>query len=163
VTDGIDAVDTPHARTSRVFMIDGSDATVVVDAGRGLGDLRGYLGLDTATRLVLTRSHWDHVGNAHQFDDVSTDERERNPDGSLTLDVVSEVFLKRPGQFVANHLEQGRPLPESVDPDTFDVPPVPAADTHADGDREAVRIETNWRPADEYEIGESTVLVSPAE
>ncbi len=134
LTDGIDAVDTPHARTSRVFVVHGSEATVVVDAGRGIGDLRGYLGLDASTRLVLTHSHWDHVGNAHQFANVSIDRRERNSDGSVTLDVVSEVFLKRPGQFMDNHLDQGRPLPEGVDPETFDIPPVPAADTHADGD-----------------------------
>ncbi|MFB6309983.1 MAG: MBL fold metallo-hydrolase [Salinirussus sp.] len=137
LTDAIDVVSTTVARAeSRVFVIVGSEQTVLVDTGRGLGDLRAYLaehGIHP-DRVVLTHAHWDHIGNTHQFETASIHPNERNADGSLTLDVVSDVFLTRPQEFVENHLAAGRELPESVDADTFDIPPVEHVDTHAPGD-----------------------------
>lgn len=146
VAGNIDAVSQTIARAeSRAFVVSGSERTVLVDTCRGLGDLEGYLAADGVRpdRVVLTHSHWDHVGNAHQFDGLSIHAAERNPDGSLTLDVVSEVFLKRPREFVENHLAAGRELPASMDPETFDIPPVDHVDTHT--------------PGDELELGDRTL------
>jgi glyoxylase-like metal-dependent hydrolase (beta-lactamase superfamily II) len=137
VSGAIDAVSQTVARAeSRAFVVEGTDETVLVDTGRGIGDLEASLAEHGADpdRVVLTHSHWDHVGNAHQFDDVAINDAERNPDGSLTLDVVSAVFLERPGQFIETHLEAGRALPDSVDPDAFDIPSIDHVDTHQPGD-----------------------------
>jgi glyoxylase-like metal-dependent hydrolase (beta-lactamase superfamily II) len=137
VSGAIDAVSQAIARAeSRAFVVEGTEDTVLVDTGRGIGDLRAYLGESGVNpdRVVLTHSHWDHVGNAHQFDDVAINDAERNTDGSLTLDVVSEVFLQRPRQFIDNHLAAGRELPDSVDPETFDIPAVDHVDAHTPGD-----------------------------
>lgn len=118
------------------FLILGSDDALLIDAGIGVGDLAGFLAEITETEplLGLTHSHWDHIGNAHQFDRVVVHPAERPADGRITTDSLSDIFARRPQQFVADQRTEGLPFPEGFDPDGFDIPPADGVGTIEPGD-----------------------------
>jgi len=108
------------------FVVTDGGEAVLIDTGLGVGDLRETV-VDLAgvvPRVVLTHSHWDHIGAAHQFDDVVIDERERGADGRVAIDSLTDEFNMRPGQFVAGWLEQGKEFPDGFDPDSYAIEPV---------------------------------------
>ena len=104
---------------------DGDDA-VVVDTGLGIGDLPGMVEELTGSAdvpVLLTHSHWDHIGAAHEFEDVAIHERERGADGRVAVDTLSDEFGHRPGQFVANCVDAGMAFPDGFDPDSYRIEP----------------------------------------
>lgn len=107
---------------------DGGDA-VLVDTGLGIADLPTVVRdvAETDVRVLLTHSHWDHIGAAHQFDDVAIHDRERGPNGRVAIDVLSDEFNQRPRQFIRDFVEQGGEFPEGFDPDSYDVVPFEGA------------------------------------
>jgi glyoxylase-like metal-dependent hydrolase (beta-lactamase superfamily II) len=77
IADGLTCLWEPHVHSlmrANVWHVRGSSRDLVVDAGLGVGDLKralaglGLLG-ERPTLLVLTHTHVDHVGGAHQFAD----------------------------------------------------------------------------------------------
>jgi glyoxylase-like metal-dependent hydrolase (beta-lactamase superfamily II) len=112
----------------QVFVVEGDDRAVVVDAGRGIGDLRGMVEelTDLSHDLVLTHWHWDHIGSASQFDRVRIHPTETTPDGRVTIDAVTDEFADSPGTFIEGWQDAEKALPGGFDPDTFDVEPVSA-------------------------------------
>ncbi|WP_411968908.1 MBL fold metallo-hydrolase [Haloferax sp. YSSS75] len=123
-----------------------TDEALVVDTALGIGDLRATVenvvgpGVDPA--VLLTHSHWDHIGAAHQFDDVVIDDQERGVDGTVAIDTLTDEFVERPEQFVANWRDLGKPFPEGFDPDQYTLPPatdvaaVSGGDVLSVGDRD---------------------------
>ncbi len=111
----------------QVFVVEGDERAVVIDAGRGIGDLRGMVGqiTDLPVELVLTHWHWDHIGSANQFDRVRIHPAEMTPDGRVTIDAVTDEFADSPRTFIEQWQADGKPLPGGFDPDTFDIDPVP--------------------------------------
>jgi glyoxylase-like metal-dependent hydrolase (beta-lactamase superfamily II) len=116
------------------------DEAVLVDTGLGIGDLRAVAEdlAGTEVPVLLTHAHWDHLGAAHQFDDVSIDDRERGPGGRVAIDVLSDEFTERPGQFVRSYLDQGREFPDGFDPDSYAIEPIEGAAALAPWDEVAV-------------------------
>lgn len=112
----------------QLFLVEGQDRAVLVDAGRGIGDLRGLVdGLtDLPVDLVVTHWHWDHIGAASQFDRVRIHPAEATPDGRVTIDAVTDEFADSPAEFVAGWRAAETALPDGFDADEFDVEPVPA-------------------------------------
>lgn len=112
----------------RSFLIEGTDGAVLVDAGRGIGDLRSLIESITSSpiELFITHWHWDHIGNAASFDSVYISEREQAADGRVTIDAVTDEFVDSPQAFVDDWLADGNAFPESFDPESFTVDPVPA-------------------------------------
>lgn len=127
---------------------DGGDA-VLVDTGLGIADLpavvRDLAGREP--RVLLTHSHWDHIGAAHRFDDVAIHDRERGPNGRVAIDVLSDEFGDRPGQFVRNYREGGHEFPSGFDPDAYAIEPV-----------EGVGALSAW---DEVAVGDRTLELVP--
>jgi len=123
--DSIQITEGRGALPSNSFVIDSGDEPLLIDAGLGIGDLRRQVAalVDGDVRLVLTHSHWDHIGAAHQFDDVVIDDRERTADGWVTIDTLSDEFLQRPGQFVDEWRDLGKEFPDEFDPDSYTIPP----------------------------------------
>lgn len=119
-----------------MFLVDGGDEALLIDTGLGIGDLGALVEELTGedVRVLLTHSHWDHIGAARQFDDVVINDRERAPDGTVSLDVLEDDYDQRPREFMANWLEAGNPLPDGVDPDAYDVRPVDDVGAVAPGD-----------------------------
>ena len=75
VAEGLTCLWEPHVHSlmrANVWHVRGKYTDLVVDAGLGVGDLRralaglGLLG-ERPTLLVLTHTHVDHMGGAHQF------------------------------------------------------------------------------------------------
>jgi len=128
-TDDWYAVSELGAKTRRItelevygtFLIEGRDAALLVDTGIGIGDLRGLVTdlVDTPVRVLLTHSHWDHLGNCHQFNDVSIHERECSESGTVSIDVLSDEFVHRPREKIEELQRDGVDLPTEFDPAEF--------------------------------------------
>lgn len=121
----------------QAYAVFGSDETVVIDTGIGVGDLRGLIESRTETpvRTLLTHWHWDHIGNAAQFERIAIHPRERTGDGRVAIDTLSKEFVDRPGAFISDWEEQGNELPEGVGPQTYAIEPAPEVDTIEPGNR----------------------------
>ncbi len=124
------------------YLIEGETRSVLVDAGVGVGDLHGLVTdlVETPVTLVLTHTHWDHIGAASQFDDVRVGPVELPSDGRVAIDSISEEFVDRPRQFTERWLDRGNAFPDGVDPDEYTIEPadataLPAEDSIDLGDR----------------------------
>jgi glyoxylase-like metal-dependent hydrolase (beta-lactamase superfamily II) len=111
------------------FLVEGTERSVLVDAGTGVGDLGSVVSdlVDTPVTLVLTHTHWDHIGAAAQFDDVLVSPIELPADGCVRIDSLSTEFVQRPTQFTNRHVADGGSLPDGLDPDDHAVEPVDAS------------------------------------
>jgi len=118
------------------YLIEGTDRALLVDAGGGVGDLRGMVNelVDVPVTLLLSHSHWDHIGAAHQFDDVCIHPLERTADGRVTTDVVTDDFGYGPGDWVSDWRAAGRAFPDGFDPDGFAIEPVTDVEAVEPGD-----------------------------
>lgn len=132
-----------------MLVFEGDDEAILVDTGLGITDLSAAVE-DVAggdVRVLLTHSHWDHIGGAHQFDDVAIHDRERGPDGRVAVDVLSDEFSQRPSQFVQNYREEGHEFPDGFDPETYDVRPIEGASA--------------LEPWEEVSVGDRTLELVP--
>ena len=61
-----------------VFLVEGTEAALLVDTGIGIGDLRSFVQsrTDKPLHVFLTHNHRDHVGNAPLFPSVMLSERD---------------------------------------------------------------------------------------
>ena len=118
------------------FLIDGGDEALLIDTGLGIGDLRSVVEelVDGPVRVLLSHSHWDHIGAAHQFQEAVVHERERADDERVTIDTLSDEFVERPIQFVRSWTDAGNGFPDGFDPESYDVPPVENVGTVSPGD-----------------------------
>lgn len=117
------------------FLIEGEDRSVLVDAGIGVGNLAGLVTdlVEPPVTLVLTHTHWDHIGAAAQFDDVRVSPTELPSDGRIAIDSLSDEFVERPTQFTDRWLDGGNGFPDGVDPDGYAIEPADATALPADG------------------------------
>jgi glyoxylase-like metal-dependent hydrolase (beta-lactamase superfamily II) len=118
------------------YLVVGDDRALVVDAGIGVGDLRSLVEnlVDVPVSLLLTHSHWDHIGAAAQFEDVFVHERERGPDGRVGIDTLTDEFVGRPAQYAAEWQAAGTELPERFDPEAYTITDATDVDAVTDGD-----------------------------
>ena len=67
-----------YARTS-MFLIEGRERALLVDTGMGRGNLKGFIRkiTDKPLDVVITHAHWDHIGQAGQFEKVYMSEKEK--------------------------------------------------------------------------------------
>lgn len=110
-----------------LLVVEDGDDAVLIDTGLGIANLPALIDELVGTAeipVILTHSHWDHIGAAGQFSDVRIHDRERTDDGRVTIDVLSDEFGHRPSQFIDNCIEEGLPFPDGFDPDTYAVDPV---------------------------------------
>ena len=61
-----------------IYLLIGTEKAMVIDAGMGLGDLRGAVEMITDKPIicVISHGHIDHTGNARQFDEVWINEKD---------------------------------------------------------------------------------------
>lgn len=133
LTERSDRID--EAGDYGMFLIEGEDRSVLVDAGAGVGDLRRLVeGLvDTPVTLVLTHTHWDHIGAAAGFDDVRVAPAELPADGRITIDSHSDEFVDRPAAFAKRWTDHGYEFPDGVDPGTYAIDPADATALSLEG------------------------------
>jgi len=108
------------------YLLEGDSEALLVDTGCGVGDLRGLVEelTDLPVRLFLTHSHWDHIGNAAQFDDVMAHPRECASDGSVAIDGVADDFVHRPEQALSTWREEEVTLPDRFEPAEYHIDPI---------------------------------------
>lgn len=117
------------------FLIEGEERSVLVDAGIGVGDLAGLVAdlVEPPITLVLTHTHWDHIGAAAQFDDVRVSPVELPPDGRIAIDSLSDEFVDRPDQFTERWRDRENDFPDGFDPDTYSIGSTEATPLSVDG------------------------------
>ncbi len=113
------------------YLLVGDERALLIDSGAGVGDLRGLIDglVDVPVTLLASHAHWDHVGNAAQFDDVVADERERDGDR-----LVPSGLAYGPADWVADWEAAGNSFPDGFDPRTFDVEPTTGVGTVSPGE-----------------------------
>ncbi len=126
-----------------MFLLEGEERSVLLDAGIGIGDLSGLVSelVETPITLVLTHTHWDHIGAAGQFEDVRVGSIELPPDGQIAIDSLTDEFSERPSQFTERWLDADNEFPDEFDPDEYAIEPADATALSPDesidmGDRE---------------------------
>jgi glyoxylase-like metal-dependent hydrolase (beta-lactamase superfamily II) len=104
----------------------GDERALLIDAGAGIGDLRGMVEqlVDVPVTLLLTHAHWDHVGNGHRFEDVIAHPLAH--DGGR---VVPEPLSLTPAEWAQNWQADGNALPDGFDPEGFELQPVTGIDS----------------------------------
>ena len=119
----------PVLPCNMLLVRDGGEG-VLVDTGLGIAGLEELVRelAGPTVRVLLTHSHWDHIGGANQFDDVAIHDRERGADGSVAIDTLSEEFLDRPGQFMQEFRASDGALPAGFDPEVYEIGPVEGVD-----------------------------------
>ncbi|MFP4625722.1 MAG: MBL fold metallo-hydrolase [Natronomonas sp.] len=104
-----------------MYLVRGDSRALLIDTGCGVGDLRRTVSdlVDVPVTVLLSHSHWDHLGGAHAFDDVLIHDLERTGDGRVPPDVVTDDFGYGPEDWIADWHGADRSFPDGFDPDRF--------------------------------------------
>lgn len=118
------------------YLLAGENRALLLDTSIGVGDLKTMVErlVDVPVTVVLTHSHWDHIGAANQFDDVRIHDAELPPDGTIRRDYVGDEFHIDLEGWIDSRLEQGRQFPDSFDPESYEIQPVPNVTDVADSE-----------------------------
>ncbi|GAA1788397.1 MBL fold metallo-hydrolase [Leucobacter iarius] len=136
--DGITRIEEPYADEflrGNIWHVAGDDRDLVVDSGLGIGSLRTEFPELFANNpvLVVTHAHLDHMGSAYEFADLRAHALE-------PLHAPHGTSIR--GDVLAAQLGLSETLPEllvtartrSCDPERYEVRPVVATVTVAEGD-----------------------------
>ena len=112
------------------YLVEGSEHAVLIDAGTGIGDLKAVVEdlTDLPVTLLLTHEHYDHVGSAHQFDEIIHFD---NADALAVL-AAGRDNASLQGYLTPEYL--WKPLPEGWDADAWSIPPITPDQLLEDGD-----------------------------
>ncbi|MEV0720118.1 MBL fold metallo-hydrolase, partial [Asanoa sp. NPDC050611] len=141
--DQIVRISEPHVRpllAANLWWLRGSDRDIVVDAGLGVVALRDELPqlFERDPLVILTHSHLDHTGGAHEFRERAAHAAEAKtiaagPPASLYgADLYAKLGI--PGTPPVDLLLDAVPH-EGYDPRTYRVEPAPVTRLLADDDR----------------------------
>ncbi len=133
VGDGITHIDEPNIKPfyrCNIWHVRGRDRDMLIDSGSGVVSLTEQIRLVTERRVlaVASHTHFDHIGNHHEFADRAVHKAEAEimarPEPPQTLaDIYAtdEMFTALP--------------PGGFDKDAYRVAPAPASRLLSDGDR----------------------------
>lgn len=116
--DGVVAIGEPgYSEDVKSYLVRGRDRALLVDTGAGFADLRAVVEalVDTPILLVNSHSHWDHIGDNWRFERIWIHAAEADrlahgvPNSRMRRSLGADQF--------------SRPMPASLDPETFAIPP----------------------------------------
>ncbi|MDA1001238.1 MAG: MBL fold metallo-hydrolase [bacterium] len=111
----------------KMFLLLGGEKALAVDGGVGIGNYRALC--ESLTRLplehILTHTHWDHIGAAHQWESAGV-----HPNGRDRLAVDYTEVCRN---LIATWGD-GLPFPGEFDPGTFTIPPATPGRDVKEGD-----------------------------
>jgi glyoxylase-like metal-dependent hydrolase (beta-lactamase superfamily II) len=89
-----------HWEETHCYLLNGSDRSLLIDTGLGIGNIENEVRKLTANHLtaVATHIHWDHIGGHQHFPDFYAHEDELNwlsGEFPLTLEQIKEMVLDR--------------------------------------------------------------------
>ncbi len=131
LTEGTYAIYEPFQFEEAIcYLVLGNDRGIVIDTGTGIGDLNGVIKelTDLSVSVVNTHSHWDHIGNNHQFQEIACYNHPACVD--KLLDGVSHSRLQRSIQGDSIW----KPLPQDFHADSWEIPGVEPSVLLEDGD-----------------------------
>ncbi len=112
------------------YLVSGEERAVVVDTGTGIGNLKQVISELTGlpVSVVNTHTHWDHIGNNHQFKEIACFD--------------DEECIRKMRRGVSNERLRSsvtgdsiwKPLPEGFDASTWEIPAVKPTSLLEDGD-----------------------------
>ena len=110
------------------LLLVGEEKALAIDGGIGIGDLRKlYESItDLPIDFILTHTHWDHVGSAHQWDKVGVP-----PAGK---DLLAPNLSKQTQGFVKMWTGNGNSFPDWFDAENYTIPPATFGWTLQEGD-----------------------------
>ena len=114
---------------THAYLVEGDERAALIDAGLGIGDLRTATAdvTDLPVEVLLTHSHYDHVGSAHLFDDVAITEGD---DGALAAELSAE--MKAYADLIPGRCS--RPIPPGFSWDRYRIVPTMPTRVLRDGD-----------------------------
>jgi glyoxylase-like metal-dependent hydrolase (beta-lactamase superfamily II) len=147
IGDGVLRITEPYVHSyvrSNAWLIRGSAANLLVDAGLGIGQLRAELGdhLQLPELAIATHSHFDHFGGLGEFADRAA----HRDDGDVIEEASDFVTLTAdtyPSALVDEFVAAGQAVPDTLisalpsegfDVTGFRTPAVPITRWLADGD-----------------------------
>ena len=82
-----------------MYLVEGEDRALLIDAGCGVGNIAAYVGTLTKLPLtvVLTHGHYDHCGGMYRFDEVHLNREERIPAAIHYTEEVGARIAKEHG------------------------------------------------------------------
>lgn len=118
------------------YLFVGDERALVLDGSVGVGDLRTVVDdlVDVPVEMIPTHTHWDHIGCAHQFEDVRVHPIERTPDGGIDPYYVAEEFNFGPEDWLREFPAAGGEFPDGFDHEAFEIAPVDTVGTVEGGD-----------------------------
>ncbi len=131
LTEGTYAIYEPFQFEEAIsYLVLGKDRGVVIDTGTGIGDLKQVIQelTDLPVSVVNTHTHWDHIGNNHQFKETAC---HNHPDCvDKLLSGLSHLRLRNSIQGDSIW----KPLPPDFDAATWEIPGVTPSVLLGDGD-----------------------------
>jgi len=131
LTDDTWAIYEPYQFEEAIcYLLRGQQKAVLIDTGTGIGNLKRLVTEITSlpVTVVNTHTHWDHVGANHQFDRIICF---NHPECVSKL--VKGVKNARLRPSITGD-SVWKPLPEGLDPFSWEIPPVKPAKLLEDGD-----------------------------
>ena len=82
-----------------MYLVEGEDRALLIDAGCGVGNIAAYVGTLTTLPLtvVLTHGHYDHCGGMYRFNEVYLNREERIPTAIHYTEEVGARIAKEHG------------------------------------------------------------------
>lgn len=107
-----------EAQRYKAFLVLGTEQALLIDTLVGIGDLRRLVQSITALplRVVLTHTHWDHLGSVHQFEEVGVHPKEAQ-NVAKDYSAQAQVFIQQ------RYDPRTRPFPAGFDPKTYTIKP----------------------------------------
>jgi glyoxylase-like metal-dependent hydrolase (beta-lactamase superfamily II) len=112
------------------YLVLGEERGALIDAGTGIGDMRQVVEelTDLPVICVLTHEHYDHIGNAHRFDEIVAFDNE---------DSLIRLKQGRSNDSLQGYLTDEylwKPLPVGFDRSTWTIPPLEPDSVVREGD-----------------------------
>lgn len=126
---GIWVIEEPlHSEQVKSYLVLGSGRAALIDTGMGVGDIRAVVERIThlPVTVLLSHAHSDHIGGAHQFDELAIHRSEAD-------DLIAGLSAERlSGWFAPAELSGSLPAP--FNPVGFTIPGAVASTNLEDGD-----------------------------
>jgi len=116
-------------KTVSSYLVIGRERAALIDSGLGISDLRAEVEAITALPclVLITHSHWDHIGANAQFDETAVHELEAAQAAQEPNVAAIRKAMRKPAAQAA--------LPPAFDPAAYRVPTRPATRILRDDDR----------------------------
>ena len=131
LTEGTYAIYEPFQFEEAIsYLVLGKDKGVVIDTGTGIGNLKQVIDelTDLPVSVVNTHTHWDHIGNNHQFEETACHNHPACVEKLLNGVSHSRLQSSIQGDSI------WKPLPKNFDADTWEIPSVQPSILLEDGD-----------------------------